>query len=83
MSTIGELGSFPARETAPAAATTPPVPNRTAGASIHMPTTKGTLALGDLERRSTAEAADRTVAEALELASSSWRRGSPSDSGAG
>ena len=42
MSTIGELGSFLAREKAAAAATTAPVQNRTAGASIHIPTTNGT-----------------------------------------
>jgi regulator of protease activity HflC (stomatin/prohibitin superfamily) len=44
MSTIGELGSFLARETAAAAATTPPLPDRAAGASIHIPTTNGTPA---------------------------------------
>jgi regulator of protease activity HflC (stomatin/prohibitin superfamily) len=44
MSTIGELGAFMARETAAAAATTPPLPNRAAGASIHIPTTNGTPA---------------------------------------
>jgi len=44
MSTIGELGSFLARETAAAAATTLPLPDRAAGASIHIPTTNGTPA---------------------------------------
>ncbi len=44
MSTIGELGSFLALETAAAAATTPPLPGRAAGASIHIPTTIGTPA---------------------------------------
>jgi regulator of protease activity HflC (stomatin/prohibitin superfamily) len=42
MSTIGELGAFLARETAAAAATTPPVPNRTAGAPVPVLTTNGT-----------------------------------------
>jgi hypothetical protein len=44
MSTIGELGSFLARETAAASAPTPPVPNRAAGASAHIPTSNGTSA---------------------------------------
>jgi hypothetical protein len=45
MSTIGELGAFLARETAAASAPTsptPPVPNRTAGASLPVRTTNGT-----------------------------------------
>jgi hypothetical protein len=42
MSTIGELGAFLARETAAASAPTPPVPNRTAGASVPVRTTNGT-----------------------------------------
>ena len=42
MSTIGELGAFLARETSAASAPTPPVPNQTAGASVHLPTTNGT-----------------------------------------
>jgi regulator of protease activity HflC (stomatin/prohibitin superfamily) len=44
MSTVGELGSFLARETAAASAPTPPVPNRAAGASAHIPTSNGTSA---------------------------------------
>jgi regulator of protease activity HflC (stomatin/prohibitin superfamily) len=44
MSTIGELGAFLARETAAASAPTPPLPNRAAGASIHIPATNGTPA---------------------------------------
>jgi len=42
MSTIGELGAFLARETA--AASVPPVSNRTAGVSVPIPTTNGTSA---------------------------------------
>ena len=44
MSTIGELGSFLARETAAASGPTPPVPNWAAGASARIPTSNGTSA---------------------------------------